>query len=221
MSIRYTQPPDNAAEIVRAGLEQAVTAGITSEASDVGAPTPELTRPHDVYDIGADAVAAGGDVSAARLTSVRGLVGRGDSAVAVEMHEVPAGASGQPGATGAAGPTVQAEPRESPPPGSHALSQVNSGPYVGSTERELDRLEASAADSEADVEVRVLRCSALYFMALWLHRPDNPDHDQFRPLEPVPPGLEADRTYSLRELMAVLQPQAARLLSAHEPGMSS
>jgi hypothetical protein len=61
--------------------------------------------------------------------------------------------------------------------------------------------------------VRLLRCAAIYVIALWLKADAEPDI--VFPLAPAPPPLEAERPYSADEFLAAIAPLArARVGSA-------
>jgi hypothetical protein len=71
-----------------------------------------------------------------------------------------------------------------------AFSHFNRGPFVAGT-------------------ATALHVPALYTMALWLHA--DGDDDVLVPLDPAPPGIEANRPYPAAELLGMLAERAARV----------
>ena len=88
-----------------------------------------------------------------------------------------------------------------------AFSGFNSGPYVASTVRALDRAANLSLARGRALTVRVLRIPALNLVALWLH---GDDVDLFTPLEPAPPGVEPGKQYQASELFAALRSEAEK-----------
>jgi hypothetical protein len=126
--------------------------------------TLELTLPHVVYGLAAEQLAAHVPLAQAQPVATRVLV-RIDGALV---------ASAELGLIDEAEVTV------------------TDGPFVPSTVRALELLEAVAA--QRDGELRVLRSSSLRLMAAWLHADDG--DDRFVPLAPAPDDLAQVRSLS-------------------------
>jgi len=89
------------------------------------------------------------------------------------------------------------------------FSQFNSGPFVAGTEAALNAAEAVPQVHDVSYELRLLHVPALYTMALWLH--NGSDGDLLVPLEPAPPGVEANHPYSAEELLSILAERARNI----------
>lgn len=180
MSIRFAPEPKNGSAIVSAGLERlAARQGTPGPA--IGASTIE--PPHAVYDLRADAIAAGGGLETARLSGFRYLVKSTGAAVAAA--EVTTDASGN----------------------ATLLANVNYGPYVAASAQALDELSAPATAPAGSYEARLLRFSAIYLVAIWL-KADPGGSDIVYPLAPAPPGLEAGRRYAASDFLNAIVPLA-------------
>lgn len=150
----------------------------------------EVALPHAVYELGRDAIAAGLGLEAARRTHVRYLLMSGqDARAAVEVPAGPADASG---------------PAESLADHVHA----NAGAFAASTAAAIRALEDDPALRGRDLELRLLRVSALHLVALWLHAGGAPADDLLVPLDPAPSGLDAGRLYGPGDVLAVLRTRA-------------
>jgi len=148
----------------------------------------EMDVPHRVYALGLDQVREGADLDQAVPIGWRYLLKQGDQVVAAAQTVTDAG-------------------------GQAAFASFNSGPYVDSTQQALGTAEEYAgagAGSGDDWEPRVLHVPALHAMALWLHT-DAETTDVVLPLPPVPPGIEADRRYSVPDYLAALQEVAGNV----------
>ena len=192
MAIRYAAPPDGAERLATAGLNEVTrtarlkTAGgasLTTSAPD----QVTLSAPHEVHNIGLDALVAHRPLADSPTAGWRYLVQTHAGTVA--SSEVAADASGQP--------TV--------------FAQLNEGPFVESTARSLVEVAGIPAVKSGNYEVRMLKIPALYVIALWL-KDLGGDADLVVPLEPAPDFLEADRAYLEDEFLGVLESPARQRL---------
>jgi hypothetical protein len=183
MPLRFASEPKNATLLIRQGLNRLSTreSPLSGRAIDLSA--LQLTRPHAVYDLRADAVAAGGRLASASASGVRYLIeGGGNAIAAAEVH-----IDGTGNAT--------------------LLANLNYGPYVAATARALTQIATLPAVSLGSYEVRLLRFSAIFLMTLWLK--SNPEGtDIIYPLAPAPKGLQAEHPYSEDEFLTVIVPLA-------------
>jgi hypothetical protein len=156
--------------------QQNALAGSSPDALDIEAP-------HPVYVLGLDQVLAGAELAKAVPVGWRYLLRQGNGEV-VAAAQTLTDAGGQA-----------------------AFASFNSGPYVASTSQALDTAteyaDGGAGGGEA-WEPRVLHVPALHAMGLWLHT-EAETTDVVLPLPPVPPGIDADRRYTVPEYLAALQ----------------
>jgi hypothetical protein len=145
----------------------------------------EIALPHLVYGLSARSLAGFSPLTSAQPASARFLVYLGGTLVAAA--ELPLA--------------------------DRAEIAVTDGPQVEGTADAVKRAEVQ--DNIDDAEVRLLRASPLYFVALWLHA-DSGD-DRFVPLPPTPDGVKALRVYTADELAQPLAAAAGRLLRTHVP----
>jgi hypothetical protein len=94
--------------------------------------------------------------------------------------------------------------------GREVFSHVNVGPFVSGTVDALAVAERIADADERQLELRLLNVPALYLMSVWL-QPSEEDTDDgvFVPIEPAPPGFEANRAYDRDEFAEALRVAAA------------
>jgi hypothetical protein len=185
MPLRYAAEPANGTNLVRAGLNRLSTR--PNRLSEAGADPNALqvTQPHAVYDLRADAVANGGGLESAVFSGFRYLVGDGDTSLAAA--EVQADTAGN----------------------ATLLANLNYGPFVAATAQALPRVAALTPVNAGSYEVRALRFAAIGLMALWL-KPEAGGADIIYPLAPAPPGLRADQPYSADDFLRAVRPLAQR-----------
>lgn len=155
--------------------------------------------PHPVYDLDLDELAKGHGLDKARLSSWRYLLYRGaELLAATELAIHPD--SGEPAEVGDA-------------------LLINEGQFVSATAEAIRIAEVHNGVRQGSYVLRLLRCSALYVMALWLQdntdNADNADNagagDVVIPLAPAPEPLQAGHVYSGAEFIKLLhQPAVAR-----------
>src|SRR5579859_6912972 len=183
MALRFAAEPANGTALVRDHLNRISARTNPLSARGVNFGTLQVNRPHPVYDLGADAIAAGRGLAAAVLSGNRYMVNDGSAAVAAAEIQ----ADDQGNAT--------------------RLTHVNTGPYVQATAQALASVASRPEVSAGSYEIRLLRAAAIYVMALWL-KPDSGGADILYPLPPTPDGLEAGRPYSADEFMHAVLPLA-------------
>jgi hypothetical protein len=192
MAIHYAKEPANGSTLVRSGLEKVSTRPSPLTGTGIDFKALQLSEPHGVYDLRADAVAGGKRLDSARHTGYRYLVSGGGRHLA--------GAEVQVDQNGAA----------------NLLANINYGPYVQATADALTRVGALSAVAAGSYEARVLRFAAIGVMALWL-KPDAGSADIIYPIAPTPPGVEADRPYSEADFFTAIRPLAERRAAKKDP----
>jgi hypothetical protein len=183
MALRFAAEPANGVALVRDHLNRISARANPLSAGGVNFDTLQVNQPHAVYDLGADAIAAGRGLSAAVFSGYRYMVSDGDAAVAAAEVQ----ADDQGNAT--------------------QLAHINTGPYVQAMAQALSSVAARPEVSGDSYEIRLLRAAAIYVMALWL-KPDTGGADILYPLPPTPAGLEAERQYSADAFMHAIRPLA-------------
>jgi hypothetical protein len=194
MPLRFVAGPENGTQLVQAGLNRlaARRSNLSSVVRDFS--SLEVSRPHAVYDLRADAIASGGGLETAILSGVRYLVDDGNTTVAAA--EVSLDDNGL----------------------ATVLANINSGPYVEATARTLTRVAGQNAVASEPYEVRLLRFAAIYLMALWL-KSDSGDADIIYPLSPAPPGLSPADAYSPQSLIEIIRPLAEERMATGRTGI--
>jgi len=183
MPLRFAPEPVNGTRLVQAGLRRlaARPSYLSSIVSDFS--SLQVSHPHLVYDLRAEAIARGGGLETATLSGLRYLVEDGNRTVAAAEVSL----------DGAGSATV--------------LANLNYGPYVQATAQALTEVATLTAVAAGSYEVRLLRFAAIYLMALWL-RSDSGGADIIYPLAPAPTGLNAGRAYSPEDLVQIVRPLA-------------
>ena len=188
--------------VAPAGMEQIVRNAMARSAGALGLAGPQMAgmagggalapaAPHEVFSLGLDDIAENRVIAAARPMGWRVLVVGGQGAVAAIEFDAAGG-----GATAGGGPVAG------------SFKNINEGPFVEATVEGIHAAEAESKVQQRDYEVRLLEAPAIYLVALWLHRADE---DLFRPLgKHMPEGLQGDRFYNEKDLLAAIQPLAKR-----------
>ena len=191
MPLHFAAPPANGSSLVEAGLNRLSTR--TSPLSGtVDFRTLQVSQPHAVYDLRPGSVADGGGLASAALTGFRYLVaGDGATIAAAEVQVDSAGVA-------------------------TLLANINYGPYVEATAQALTRVAALPAVGAASYEVRLLRSSPIYLIALWL-KPDSGTGDIIYPLAPAPPGLQAGQPYAAADFINAILPLAQKRVEKKDP----
>jgi len=194
LPIHFAVEPKNGAELVRKGLNRISERRRPLSAQAVDFNALQVTQPHSIYDLRADAVASGGGLASATESSIRYLVhSRGATIAAAEVLV---------DATGTA--TI--------------LTNINYGPFVEATVRAFARVKTLEAVEAASYEMRLLRFAAIGLMALWL-RPDSEGANIIYPISPAPDGLQSEHPYSAEEFFKIVLPLALKRSAETDPGM--
>jgi hypothetical protein len=184
MPIGFATAPKNGDTLVRDGLSSVAARDQSLATGLANVPALNVTPPHAVYDLRADSLAQGEGLAAARQTSFRYLV-------------APAG-----GASIAA-----AEVQSGPGNVASLLANLNYGPYVQATTHALEQIQTLPEVQKGNYEARLLRCSAIYLVALWL-KAEPGGADIIYPLSPAPAGLQAEQPYTVDAFLAIAVPLA-------------
>lgn len=190
MPITFLEGPPNGTTLVATALsavsERRAPSGLGLRLKSVQ--SPQIGRPHRVYDLQLNELAAHHRLQGARYTSVRYLVASDDSALAAA--EVQLDESGK----------------------AVLLLGMNYGSFVAETINTVDALADNPLFANDSYEARLLRCSALYVMAIWLHAPDleEPADNLFIPLRPAPTELSPGEIYEVESFFGAIEPLAAR-----------
>jgi hypothetical protein len=154
-------------------------------APGAGSDALQIAEPRAVYDLRADAVAAGQGLDSAVLTGFRYLIASGGATVAAA--EVLTDDAGN----------------------ATLLANFNYGPFVEATAQALPRVATLAPVGTETYEARDLRFAAIGLMALWL-KPDSGGADIIYPLAPAPAGLQASQPYTGDDFIAAIRPLAQK-----------
>lgn len=185
MSLKYGRPDPSHDLAVQSYLQDlAGQPGDQMNALAGAAPEElEMTEAHRVYTLGLDQVMAGVNLATISPTGWRYLLRQGGQTVAAAQTVIDAGKA--------------------------AFAQFNSGPFVPATQETLAQAEQYAGGEElGDMEPRLVHVPALYAMALWLHGKDDAG-DVILPIAPEPPGVDANRRYSVQDYLDALREVAA------------
>lgn len=190
MPLRLPPPPPTGLEVITAALEGLLsTQGPAARALSIGREDDAGTglaavAPHLVYFAGLEDVAQGRMLSAARPTSWRYILVRGDNAYAAA--EVTVAEDGQLG----------------------GFSHVDRGPFALNIVAAVELAEITETARGGDYEMRLLSVPSLYLVALWLHGTE----DLLLPLEPAPGDLETERVYTEEQIFSELSELIERRL---------
>ena len=182
MPLRLPPSPPLGLEVITAALEgllstQSPAARALSVGRDEDASTGlAAVAPHLVYFVGLEDVAQGRMLSAARPTSWRYILVKGDEACAAA--EVTIAEDGHLG----------------------SFSHVDRGPFAQNIVAAVELAEITEAARGGDYELRLLSVPSLYLVALWLHGAE----DLLLPLEPAPGDLETVHFYTQEQIFSEL-----------------
>jgi hypothetical protein len=192
MPIGFATAPQNGDALVRSSLNSVAARDRSLATSLANVPALNVAPPHAVYDLRADSLARGEGLAAARQTSFRYLVAAagGASIAAAEVHSGPDNVA-------------------------NLLANLNYGPYVQATTRALAKIQDLPEVQKGNYEGRLLRCSAIYLVALWL-KAEAGGADILYPLDPAPAGLQAEQPYSVEAFLAIVVPLAKQRTGSGE-----
>ena len=192
MPVHFAAPPANGTTLVEAGLNRLSTRPSPLSGTAVNFSALQVSQPHAVYDLRPGGIVYGGGLASATLTGFRYLVAGGGTTVAAAEVQV----SSDGVAT--------------------LLANINYGPYVEATAQALTQVAALPAVGAASYEVRLLRSSPIYLIALWL-KPDSGTGDIIYPLAPAPPGLQAGQPYTAADFIKAILPLAQKRVEKKDP----
>jgi hypothetical protein len=191
MPLHYPSEPAGGSSLVRAGVAEVLVRRSPLSGRGIVADEVRVDQPHAVYDLRADEIASGRGLESAHATGYRYLVNTSGGPVA-------------------AGEVVTDEHGEA-----KLLANLNYGNFVEETAGALAKLEVADEVQERPYEVRLLRFSSVYLMAIWL-KSQTDEADIIYPLAPAPPPLEAGRSYSPDEFIRAVVPLAKRRAARQE-----
>jgi hypothetical protein len=189
MPVTFASPPSDGLSALQQGL-QAIRSAQELDPRGGAAlavpPAPSAMRPHPVYELGLDDLAAGKGMEAARLVAWRYLlVANNQIRQAAEVVHDPRGGGSQFGA-------------------------LTTG-FVTGAEEAFRLVDQMPEVQQRTYEVRALRVPSLYVMALWLKDLQG-DQDRFVVLPPAFAPVQALRPYTTSDLLAILQQLAKHKL---------
>src|SRR4051812_26702369 len=182
MALRLPAEPINGVAVVRQGLDQFSTQDNPREDDRVvqkAANPLRIDRVHPVYHLG-EAVAGGRNLDTAELTGYRYLVQEGTGELSTAEIHVDAAHNAM------------------------RMTMRSYGPYAEALSRGLTQVEKLPAVATGSYELRVLQCSAIFLVALWL-KGDQGEPDILYPLAPAPEGFEPEHPYSADEFLKIVR----------------
>jgi hypothetical protein len=154
-----------------------------------GAPRPILSAP--TYVLGLDAIVAGRDLSAAKLS--------------LWTHFFAASPNGDDQVVAA---DVNAE--------TSRFASLKEGPQILEFYRQVQALQQAPDIAARSFELAQLRVPALHVKAVWL-KDKAGSGDVIIPIPPTDPSLTAGRRYSIADFLAALRPSAERAITDTDP----
>lgn len=196
MGLTLPSAPNGSDQVVATAIHRAMAAGRLSPLATLGGSGPRPAAPHEVFNLGLDAISSGESLTEARRAGWRTIVLNGTEPIAL----VDFSAQGSSGETygGTADPQT---------------ASMNYGPFARATVEAMLVAEKQPQVLTKDYLLRVLEVPALYVLALWLHREQE---NLYVPLSPAPDELDTRRLYDERELMEILRPMARRRLEQND-----
>lgn len=194
MTVSLAEPPADVRQLTQDTLQQ-IAGRRDFRVRPLAAAEPEQIRiasGHPVYNVGLTDLVDGRPLARLSRTSWRFLVHDGTAT------------------------TTAAETVGGGTDGDARFASVNDGPFVEGTADAFAAVEKDAAYAGGDWEIRLLRVPALFVLAVWTHERTTGE-DRVRPVDPVPEGLDATRTYDWDSFVAVLKPRAQAKLAHDEP----
>jgi hypothetical protein len=189
VSLTFASPPSNAQTALTHGLAMVRA---RQQLNPLGGNAwtvplaPTAMKPHPVYSLGLDDLAAGKGLEAAKPVAWRYLL--------IENNQVRQAAEVLADASG----------------GAATFGSVSCG-HIAGLEQAFTLIEQIADVQQWPYEVRALRVPALYVMALWLHDTDPAGAaDHFVPLPPAFAPLRAGQDYVAADFLILLQDMAKK-----------
>jgi hypothetical protein len=192
MSLNFDLGPRDATAMVRTGLQRLAARKNPLNLRSDSVAALGVGSQHAVYDLHADEIAGGGGLETAHATGFRQLVTNATTAIAAAE--------------------VQADPSG----GAALLANLNYGPYVAASAKAFADLANLDAVRNGDYEVRLLRFSAIYVVAIWL-KGSGGSADIIYPLPPAPSPLTAETALTPAEFLSAIRPLAQRRVNKPDP----
>ena len=181
MALRLPTEPTDGIAVVRQELDQFSTqddpledAGVAREAVD----PLRIDRLHPVYHLDSEAAADGRNLDTAELIGYRYLVQEGTGELSTAEIHVDAAHNAT------------------------SMTMRSYGPYAEALSRGLTQVEKLPTVATGSYELRVLQCSAIFLVSLWL-KGDQGQPDILYPLAPAPEGFEPEHPYSADEFLKI------------------
>lgn len=188
MPLLTESPPEGTEKVLNATVSELVGHGAIALGTRS---SPAVSMPVRVYNLGADAIAAGRGLAAAQPTGwLVTLSADGEVRGTIEL--IPAKPARK-------GETLPAAVR---------FGGFSTGPLHRALAGAIE--SAAKAAGRSNVQLAVLRVPALYLLALWL-RDDN--GDRLVPIAPSPPPLKAGEAYPASRALDSLRQAAKQALS--------
>ena len=153
MALQLASPPPSAYDLVAEGLSRVSTAGGAAQtlAAVTDASRLNAALPHELYSLAASDIAKGSHLERAQPIGWRFLVQNGGRTIgAVELASDPGGRNLR-------------------------FASLDTGPFAQATRDAVARAEGLDKVRSGHYELRVLRASSIYVMALWLKDLDGSD----------------------------------------------
>lgn len=192
MPLQFARAPTHGSQLVSEGLTRLSARRSPLTARSINFSTLQLSEPLAVYDLQADAIGGGAGLESAIATGFRYLVHAGGSYVAAAEVMV----DEQGSAT--------------------LLTNLNYGPYVEASAQGLVQVAKLQLVTSGSYEVRFLRFSAIYLVALWL-KSESGAPDIVYPLAPAPSVLQAEHPYFVDDFLAAVR-ELAQQRAANKEG---
>ena len=192
MGLSLPKPPTKGPDIIRTALGSLIdhTSSVAADMAIGGTESLDLSAPHRMYFVGLEDVTNNSILSNAKLIGWRYIILKGDD------------------------PMAAAELGVDDSGGGLEFSQINRGPFVGSTVEGVGLAENLDAVRNDTYEPRLLKIPSLYIIALWLHGENS--EDIIIPLPPTRPELKAYDSYNEEEFTKAIQGAATRRLEFQE-----
>jgi hypothetical protein len=192
MEVRMYSQPQQYLDVVKLSLQRLTQRAGTALKMSGEIDGAQIHLPHEVYDLRADKISKGKDLTSAERTGVRYIV------------------------DGLAERPIAAEIPVDVPQSEISFANLNFGRFVQATKDGIQDLQGR--EGTGSYEVRLLRFAAIGLMALWLVD-DAGQTSSMYPLDPAPPPLESRRLYSESDFLAAIRPLAEKRARPHKDGM--
>jgi hypothetical protein len=192
MSLHFDTGPQDGIEMVRSGLRRLADRKSPLNLGRAGFDALAIASRHPVYDLRADEIAHGGGLETAHPTGLRYLITNAGAAVAAA--EVYTDATGK----------------------ASLLANLNYGPFVGASAQAFADLANLPAVRSGEYEVRLLRFSAIFVVAVWLKAAAG-TADIIYPLAPAPSALRVGTPYTTEGFLAAIRPLAQQRVGKQDP----